>query len=200
MLLALLGTSFDYSCESKIMNNKLISIALVCLAFSASSHAASFTYETNAYANSTGGGTPANPLGGLPLVLTAGEQFTVSTDPNQIWTAADTPGDPNMATLTTNANGTTSPSWIFGLPGMGSVEVGALVGNINGIYEFIGAGTNTFTAWSSGNLTLQFADVNFSDNSGTIVSDVTVPEPSSVALAGLGLLAIFAFRRKANQK
>lgn len=180
------------------MNQKSISLAVLCLAFSASSYATTFTYDINAYTNSTTGGTASSALGGVPLVFTQGDQFSVSTDPSQIWTAADRPGDPNYATLTTNANGNTDPHWTVNLSGLTGVEIGSLVGEINGIYRYIGAGTNALTAWSSGELKLQFADVNYLDNNGTVTSNVTVPEPSSVALAGLGLLAIFAVRRKAK--
>ena len=175
------------------MKTKSIFFALLGLLFSVSSHATVYTYDTDAYANSTGGGAPSTPIGNASLFLTAGEQFTVSTDPNQMWSGADTPGDPNGQILTSNANGTTSPYWKVNLNGAGAVEIGSLVAEINGIYTFIGAGTNTFTAWETGYLALQYADVNYGDNRGTIVSTVAVPEPTSVALLALGLLALFGF-------
>ena len=186
------------------MNIKSISIALLGLVFSASAFATTYTYNTDASINSTGGGTKSSPLGGSPLILTAGEQFTVSTDPSQIWLGADTPGDPNAGTLTTTANGTTNPYWNLGhlgffLPGLPSVQIGSLIGEINGVYAFIGAGTKTFTAWETGALTFQYADINKSDNAGIIVSNVTVPEPMTPVLVGFGLLALLAMRRKTQQ-
>ena len=179
------------------MKSKAILVATLMFGVALSSHAATYSFSTNAYANSTAGGSGA----GAGLVLNAGESFLVSTDPSQIWHGAAL-GDGNYDLLTTNADGSAPTSYATFLAGIsGPVQVGTLVADINGQYRIIGAGVKNLSAWDTGEIFFHYADINQFDNSGTIVSTLTtaVPEPSAVALllAGLGLVGGVASRRKA---
>jgi hypothetical protein len=91
------------------------------------------------------------------------------------------------------------PDFLLKLNGLPVVEIGSLVADIGGTYVFIGAGTNTFTAWNTGELLFNYADENGSagDDSVTVVSTVTVvAELASLALLALGLFGLAAARRR----
>jgi hypothetical protein len=85
------------------------------------------------------------------------------------------------------------------LKGIGPIPVGTLVAEINGDYRVIGAGTHQFTAWGTGEIPFQYADIGKQDNFGAVTSTVMtpVPEPTSMALllGGLGVVAMVARRR-----
>ena len=167
------------------MNFKPLAAALILTGCALTSHAGVYTYYTDAASNATYGDgiSGASPLQG-PLLMSTGEQFTVSTDASQIWDGAFA-SDPNYWMYHGNADG--SSPWTFDLPGLSGVQVGTLVADIDGVYAYIGAGTHTFTAWGDGALEFHYADVNNFDNSGVVMSQVTVPEPASLALVVLAL-------------
>lgn len=179
------------------MIHKLIAATVLSLGVAASSHAGTYWFTTNALTNSTTDGVGASATGG-PLTLTAGQVFTVNTDPGQIWHAAS-PGDEYYAYFTSNADGVAGSSMSLAGLAPGAVRIGALVADINGDYRVLGAGSASFAAWGSGELHLHFADINAGDNIGSVVSSVTaVPEPSSYAmlLGGMGLIGLARRRRR----
>ena len=175
--------------------NAVLAAALT-LGFALTSHAASYEVTTDSFQNSTGGGSGVD----FGLSLTTGESFTVSTDASQIWHGA-LPWDGNYDMLSTNASGEAGLAYAPYLNGIGWTPVGTLVADIGGDYRVIGAGTATFTAWGNGEIEFHYADVNYGDNFGAVVSRVSVvPEPANVALllAGLGMMGVVARRRAAK--
>lgn len=181
----------------------------VALATSSAAMAVSSNFVVDAFANSTSGGTGVNTFS-----LLAGQQFSVSVDPNDLWNAGALPRWSNANGLNTNlkyasgmdsevpvyASGTQIGS-IFGSYTQGGLTdaYGSLVGQI-GSGSFFKIGTSfTGTASASGFLKLFYFDSNNGDNSGSITAQVTaVPEPETYAmlLAGLGLMAGIARSRK----
>ena len=175
--------------------------AVMTLGVAAASHATTTTVVTDAYSNSSALGTAAGADTGLDLL--AGQSFTVTTDASQTWHGAQL-GDGNYDVLTTNADGAVGTGWTLGLNGVPTTYVGALVAVIGDEYRVVGTGAQTFSAWASGELYFEYADINNYDNSGEITSTVStaaaVPEPANIALltAGLGLMGFMARRRSAK--
>jgi hypothetical protein len=188
-------------------------IALTAIAASAliagAASAADFT--VSAFANSSSGSGV-----GLPTVnLTSGELFTVTVDPNDLWSAGALPRWSNANGLTGNrfATGTdesgepagTLIGADFGLNTQGglSAPFGSLVGEIGGVFRLLGTNFSG-SAWNTGTLTLFYWDSNNADNTGSVLASVNtdapgVPEPASWALmiSGFGLAGAMLRRRRA---
>ncbi len=170
--------------------------------FAASAHAAPFAVD--AFANSTSGGT-----GVATISLSAGEQFTVTVNPADLWNAGDLPRWSNAGGLVANlyATGSDASGQPFGtLIGQNwgtwtqnglTAPYGALVGQI-GSGSFFLVGTSYLgTASAAGILSLYYFDSNQSDNSGKITANVSaVPLPSAVLLLAPGLLGLVGFRKR----
>ncbi len=132
--------------------NAVLAAALT-LGFALTSHAATVNVTTDAMANSTVGGVGKD----VGLFLTAGDSFSVFTDPNQTWSGAT---DGNHDLLTGNADGAATLAYAPDLLGIGATPVGTLVADIDGVYRVIGAGAKTFTAWQTGEIFFHYADIN----------------------------------------
>jgi hypothetical protein len=170
---------------------KSVAVAAVLISVAgASANAAS--YIVDAKNNSSSGG-----VGVSTISLTAGQNFTVSVDPDDLWNAGALPrwSDANESG---EAAGTQIGS-DFGLWNQNglSAAYGSLVGEIGGV--FMKLGTNfSGPAWASGSLNLYYWDSNNGDNTQFITADVVaVPEPATWAmmLAGFGALGIAVRRR-----
>jgi len=166
-------------------------------------------YTVDAYANSSSGGTGVGTV-----MLDAGDWFSISVSPTDLWNAGALPRWSNANGLTGNLYATGSdesgqPSGIligrnFGLWTVGSFSApyGALVGQVGGgSFFFVGTSFNGQAA-NSGQLFLYYWDSNYSDNSErvTINADIQnnrVPEGGlTIALLATGLLGLAGLRRK----
>lgn len=180
----------------------LVAMSLV----GASALAGADTYTVDATSNILVGGTAA-----ATLTLNAGEAFSVSVDPLDLWSAGAVPRWSNANGLVSNlfATGSDESGQAAGtLIGQdwGMVTIngftapyGALVGQIGNGSLFLVGTQYSGVASSSGILNLYYFDTNGSDNSNSIMATVTaVPEPASAALvlAGLGVVGFVGSRRK----
>lgn len=145
------------------------------------------TVDSNA--NSFVGGTALN----TGVTLNANETFFVVVDPLQIWNFGG--GNPSYnsnadgwngsITDITNPDGTTFHGAFAGLFG----QIG------NGNYFNVGTNFAGF-ANASGELKFFYLDSDAWNNIGAVEANITVPEPATLGLMGLGLL-VLARRRRA---
>jgi len=137
------------------------------------------------------------------IFFDAGDAFTVTVDPGDLWSAGALPRWSNADGLTgnlfaTGADDSGQPAGTligvnFGmhnLAGVLSAPFGTLVGSIGG--DFFVLGTSfAGTAPASGNLRLYYWDTFTPDNTQFVSAFVTpAPEPGTLVLAALGLLAL----------
>lgn len=137
--------------------------------------------------------------------LVAGQSFTVTVDANDLWSAGEIPRFSNADGLThdlvatgTDESGAAAGTLIGKNWGLyGNFAYGELVGQI-GNGSIFGVGTNfSGVAATTGELRLFYWDSGYSDNFGSITANVTaVPEPTNLALIGLGLGAFALSRRR----
>jgi len=167
------------------------------------------TFDVYASANSSSGGTGLNTVS-----LLAGQSFSVTVSPTDLWNAGPLPRWSNADGLTGNllATGTDESGQAagtligqnFGMYSQGglSAAFGTLVGQI-GSGNFFVVGTNySGVAASTGVLKLFYWDSNRGDNSQFVTATVTaVPEAGqvSMALAGLAVVGAGAFLRQRRQ-
>lgn len=160
-----------------------------------------------AYTNSSSGGTG----GSTGVFLNAGQNFTVTVDPNDLWSAGALP-------RWSNADGLTGPRLAvlgdesgeapgtligqdFGLWFQDGVSLpfGTLVGKI-GAGGFFEIGTSfSGPANATGELKLYYWDSNFGDNTEFVTATISaVPEPSTWAMMILGFAGVgyLAYRRR----
>jgi hypothetical protein len=165
-----------------------------------------------AYENSSAGAA-----GVSTLTLTAGQSVTVTAAATDLWSAGEIPRFSNADGLNGLLVATGSdesgypagtiigaPFALFAQDGF-TAAYGSLVGRIGSTYVQLGTNVS-FIAPEAGVLSLYYWDSNISDNFGSILVDVSVtevdpvaavPEPTTLALMGAGLLLMgFAARRK----
>ncbi|URI10095.1 PEP-CTERM sorting domain-containing protein [Aquincola tertiaricarbonis] len=155
-----------------------------------------------------------NATGAATVSLLAGQSFSVSVNPSQLWAAGDElrwsnadglVGD-RYATLNDGSGQPvgTQIGMSFGNLTQGSLAApyGALVGQIGGGDFFLVGTSYTGQAASAGLLKLYYWDAGSADNIGSITASVNVsavPEPGTYALmaGGLALVGFLARRRRA---
>lgn len=185
----------------------IIAGAAAGIALSAPAHAAVFTVEALTHSSNGGAGT-----GLATLAFTAGDEFALSAEVDDLWSAGALPRWSNADGLTGNRFATGSdesgqPAGTligadFGLLNIDgfAAPYGALVGQIGagpGSYRLLG--TNfAGPAWATGTLVLFYWDTFTGDNTGSVDVTITaVPEPATwaIMIAGFGLAGA-ALRRR----
>lgn len=176
-----------------------------------SSEAGLFTVDAKAHsAFVTLSKTETGPGEGLNtgIYLKAGQHFTVSVDPKDLWSGGKLPRWSNADGLIgdlyatgTDESGQPAGTLIGQYPGKQlernglTAPYGALVGEISGTYFLLGTSFSG-PAPSSGTLRLFYWDSNNADNSEHVVANVHTPEASTYALFGLGAVGLMAWRRR----
>jgi hypothetical protein len=183
--------------------------AIVMISVCVAAPAEATPFVVDSFANSSSGGV------GLPTIfLSAGQSFTTSASPDDLWSAGALPRWSDAGGLTGNRfatgvdeSGAPTGTLIgidFGLWSQHALNApyGSVVGEINGVFRELGLSFSG-TAWNTGTLALYYWDSNNGDNSGRVTVDVTatkVPEPASIALIGAGLLGVAASRRRRRNR
>lgn len=174
------------------------------LALTAAASANASLFDVYAQANSSSGGT-----GVTTIALTAGQPFTVSVDPTDLWSAGSLPRWSNADGLVADLYATgTDDSLLpagthigvpFGLWTQNSFTAphGSLVGVIGGVHVLLGT-SYAGVAPASGTLDLFYWDANNGDNSEKITARVSTNVPDGghgLSLLGGAVLALGAIRR-----
>jgi hypothetical protein len=160
------------------------------------------TVNVSAYQNSSTGG-----VGAVAGVLNAGDAFSITVDPLDLWSAGALPRWSNAHGLTGNlfATGSDESGQAIGLHSQGndSAAFGTLVGRIGGGDYFVVGTTFNGVAVAGGQLELFYWDKNFGDNSQLITATVStsvVPLPAAAWLfiaGALGMVGVTGRRRSA---
>ena len=190
---------------------KLLKSLLCVAALAAATSVQAQVYAIDAQANSITGGT------GLSTVtLGGGQSFTLTANPNDLWSAGALP-------RYSDANGLIAPRFAtasddsgqpvgtqigdnFGLVSVSgfSAPFGSLVGLVGSQYQLLGTNFSGSFA-SAGTLQLFYWDSNNSDNFGTVSATLRVaetqpgvPEPGTwlMMLAGFGAVGTALRRRR----
>lgn len=173
-------------------------------------------FVVDALANNAGNTTRV----GVPTIaLTAGDLFSVTASPTDLWNAGPLPRWSNADGLVVNlfASGSdesgrpagTQIGQVFApLNQLGLIApYGSLVGEIANQFRFLGT-SFTGPAWATGTLNLFYWDEGQPiDNTGTVSATVVsvrgevtepgaVPVPATLALLGLGALGLVAASRR----
>ena len=183
----------------------LLASAAVATALASPASAAVIIVKALDHSINSGSGTGLNTGIGLSF----GQTLTLTSSTNDLWSAGDLPRYSDATGLIGNRFATAADdsgqvvgtqigkNWGILTIGGFSAPYGALVGKINGAYQYLGANFSG-PAWQTGTLTLFYWDTFTPDNFGEIAFNVSaIPESASWLMMLAGFAAVgFALRRR----